>query len=88
MTFPAQAPAEAQVLELPKDVTRPTELYLVYPSSWVTADSNDNVINPKIYDSNNFENGAWIDSTVTVNGVSYTIIGTELGVDSFTIAFS
>ena len=85
--FPSQKPEEGLTLET-SEITRPTELYLVYPSDWVVSDANDNIINPIITDTNGFEQGAWVDSIVTVNGVSYTIIGTELGKDNYTITFS
>ena len=87
MTFPAQKPDEGLTLET-SEITRPTELYLVYPSSWVTANGNGSITNPVITDPNGFEQGAWVDSTVTVDGVSYTIIGTELGHDTYTVTFS
>ena len=87
MTFPAQKPVEGLTLET-SEITRPTELYLVYPSTWVTANSNDDITNPVITDPNGFAQGAWVDSTVTVDGVSYTIIGTELGQDTYTVTFS
>ena len=87
MSFPEQVPAEPLTLET-SEITRPTELYLVYPSAWVTANANEDITNPVITDPNGFAQGAWVDSTVTVDGVSYTIIGTELGKDTYTLTFS
>ena len=86
MTFPAEKPT-AETLET-SEITRPTELYLVYPSAWVTANANEDITNPVITDPNGFAQGAWVDSTVTVDGVAYTIIGTELGQDTYTITFN
>lgn len=87
MSFPAEKPAEAKTLET-SEISRPTELYLVYPSSWVTSNANDDVTNPVITDPNGYECGAWVDSTITVDNVEYTVIGTELGKGTFTITFS
>lgn len=85
--FPESEPEEPQSLET-SEVGRPTELYLTYPSSWITANANGDITNPVITDSNGFEQGAWVDSTVTIDGVEYTIIGTELGKDNYTITFN
>jgi len=87
MSFPEEKPTEGQTLET-SEITRPTELYLVYPSSWVTADEHDNITNPVITDPNGFAQGAWVDSTIIVDSVEYTIIGTELGQDNYTVTFN
>ena len=87
MTFPAQKPAEDLTLET-SEITRPTEVYLVYPTSWVTANNDDEITNPVITDHNGYNMGVLKDSTVTVDGVSYTIMVAELGIDTYTITFS
>ena len=87
MSFPEEKPTEGQTLET-SEITRPTELYLVYPSSWVTVDEHDNITNPIITDPNGFAQGAWIDSTIIVDSIEYIIIGTELGLDNYTITFN
>ena len=87
MSFPEEKPTEGQTLET-SEITRPTELYLVYPSSWVTADENDNITNPVITDPNGFAQGAWVDSTIIVDSIEYIIIGTELGQDNYTVTFN
>ena len=86
MSFPSTKPTVGQTL-ITTGITRPTELYLVYPSSWVTTDASDNITNPVITDPNDFAQGAFVNSTITVNGVEYTIITTELGQDTYTITF-
>lgn len=87
MSFPEEKPTEGLTLET-SEITRPTELYLVYPSSWVTADENDNITNPVITDPNGFAQGAWVDSTIIVDSIEYIIIGTELGQDNYTVTFN
>lgn len=87
MSFPEEKPTEGQTLET-SEITRPTELYLVYPSSWVTADEHDNITNPVITDPNGFAQGAWIDSTIIIDSIEYIIIGTELGLDNYTVTFN
>lgn len=86
MSFPSEKPTE-ETLET-SEINKPTDLYLVYPSAWVTSNANDDITNPIITDPNGFPCGAWVDSIVTVDGVQYTIIGTNLGKDTFTITFN
>ena len=87
MSFPEEKPTEPKTLET-SEVTRPTGLYLVYPSAWVETDNYDNITNPVITDPNGFTQGAWVDSTIIVDSVEYTIIGTELGQDNYTVTFN
>jgi hypothetical protein len=90
MNFPATKPTGGNTL-VTTGITNPTDLFLVYPSSWVTIDANNNVKNPVITDPNNNTQGAWVDdtnNTIIVDGVEYTIIETNLGFDTYTITFN
>ena len=88
MNFPTEKPIEGETLET-SAIVRPTDLYLVYPSSWIIKDNNDSIISPKIIDTTyEYEQGMIIDSTIIVDSVEYTIIKTQLGFDTYTIKFN
>lgn len=66
----------------------PTSMYLVCPSSWFSEDTGGNVTSPIIkFTATNAEMACFKDSTITVNGVEYVILGTELGTGMYTIEF-
>ena len=79
-----QGPQEIDMSTL----TGPTSMYLVCPSSWFSEDQGGNVTSPIIkFTATNAEMACFKDSTITVNGVEYVILGTELGTGMYTIEF-
>jgi len=88
MNFPAVKPIEPQTLNT-SALTKPTDLYMVLPSTWITTDDDGDLTNPVITDPNGYPQGAYVDSTITVDSVEYSIIVTNLGANmEYTMTFS
>ena len=87
-----EMPVEPITLDTTDMVNKPTTMYLVCPSTWYSEDTGGNVLSPVIHDIvANADAGCWLRDTqprITVNGVEYCIIETELGKGTFTITFS
>ena len=87
-----EMPVEPITLDTTDMVSKPTTMYLVCPSTWYSEDTGGNVLSPVIHDIvANADAGCWLRDTqprITVNGVEYCIIETELGKGTFTITFS
>ena len=87
-----EMPVEPITLDTTDMVNKPTTMYLVCPSTWYSEDTGGNVLSPVIHDVvANADAGCWLRDTqprITVNGVEYCIIETELGKGTFTITFS
>jgi hypothetical protein len=87
-----EMPVDPITLDTTDMVNKPTTMYLVCPSTWYRADAGGNVLSPVIHDIvANADAGCWLRDTqprITVNGVEYCIIETELGKGTFTITFS
>lgn len=81
-------PTQSKELNM-MSLTRPTAMYLVYPSSWEKIE-NDKFISPVINDWNGFEVGFEIDNStpiLNIDGVNYRIVNITLGKGIYTINF-
>ena len=87
-----EMPVEPITLDTTDMVNKPTTMYLVCPSTWYRADTGGNVLSPVIHDTvADADAGCYLRDTqprITVNGVEYCIIETELGKSTWTITFS
>lgn len=83
-----EMPIEPITIDTTDMVSGPTEMYLVCPSSWYSADAGGNVTSPVIHDTvADADAGCFLTDRQTVNGVEYCILMTELGAGTFTITF-